>query len=82
MGGFKSHRPRLIELMKSGPRVYIARPRDMEKLRNHELRNGLLGLLEAVSQVVYNKMKERQRATLGLNGNGTQNTEIPFKRNP
>jgi len=54
----------------------------MEKLRNHELRNGLLGLLEAVSQVVYNKMKERQRATLGLNGNGTQNTEIPFKRNP
>ncbi len=52
----------LIELKRSGPRIYIAWPKDIEKLRDDELRNGLLGLLEAVSQAVYNKMKERPRA--------------------
>jgi hypothetical protein len=42
-------------------RVYIAWPKDVEKLRNDDLRNGLLGLREAVMQVVDTTMKERIR---------------------
>jgi len=51
----------LVELKKSG-RVYIAWPKDIERLRNDELRNGLLGLKEAVVQVVDGRMKERPKA--------------------
>jgi DNA-binding PadR family transcriptional regulator len=50
----------LIELKRSG-RVYIAWPKDVEKLRNDDLRNGLLGLREAMIRVVDTTMKERTR---------------------
>ena len=40
-------------------RVYIAWPKDVEKLRNDDLRNGLLGLRETMIQVVDTTMKER-----------------------
>jgi hypothetical protein len=42
-------------------RVYIAWPKDVEKLRNDDLRNGLLGLREATIEVVDTTMKERTR---------------------
>jgi hypothetical protein len=54
----------LIELKRSG-RVYIAWPKDIEKLRNDDLRNGLLGFREAVIQVVDHRMKERTSGRAG-----------------
>jgi hypothetical protein len=49
-------------------RVYIAWSKDVEKLWNDDLRNGLLGLREAMTQVVDITMKER--TSIGVHDTG------------
>ena len=52
----------LIEVKKSGPRVLIAWPKDLEKLRDEGVRNGLLAMREGMMQVLDSRMKERPKA--------------------
>ena len=52
----------LIELKKSGPRVFVAWPSDLEKLRDEDMREGLLTLREAFIKMVDGRMKERPKA--------------------
>jgi hypothetical protein len=61
LGNFKTlQRAGLIELKKSG-RIYVAWPKDLEKLRDEELRNGLIDLREGVTRVIDNRIKESRK---------------------